>query len=311
MTVVGRFAPSPTGRMHLGNVYCALLSYLSVKSRGGRWILRIEDLDPDRSRLEYARWIEDDLHWLGLDWDEGGLDGGEWGACCQSRRTESYRLAFESLQAEVYPCFCKRADLLAASAPHASDGRVVYAGTCRTLSPERVEQLSLGRRPAYRLRLPDETISFEDRHYGRVTVDLAKECGDFILRRADGVYAYNLAVVVDDAAMGVTEVVRGVDLLPVTPEQLYLYRLLKLEAPVYCHLPLLVDASGRRLCKRNRDLEMGVLRQAGGTPRRLLGRLACWAGLQPDAGEVSLDELCRLFEWNKVPTRDVVAGLEL
>ena len=308
MIPTGRFAPSPTGRMHLGNVYCALLSYLSVKSRGGRWILRIEDLDPQRSRLDFARWIEEDLHWLGLDWDEGGLDAGQWGDCCQSRRTDLYRQAFGQLRSDCYPCFCKRADLLAASAPHTSDGRVIYAGTCRRLSPAEVERLGLERCPSYRLRLPDGEFVFEDARYGRQTVNLARDCGDFVVRRADGGYAYNLAVVVDDAAMGVNEVVRGVDLLPVTPEQLYLYRRLDLTPPVYRHIPLLVDAQGRRLCKRDRDLEMGSLRQAGASPQQILGDLGYFAGLLPDRGPATLQQLLELFDWKKVPLQNVVVG---
>ena len=308
MTPVGRFAPSPTGRMHLGNVYCALLSYLSVKSQGGKWILRIEDLDPDRSRPEFSNLIEDDLHWLGLYWDEGGTKGGPRGPYFQQRRTDIYAQVYQLLQSDIYPCFCSRADLLAASAPHAADGRAIYAGTCRDLSPQRVAQLQQCRKPAFRLKLNETDICFTDGHYGVQSARLPRDCGDFVVRRADGVFAYNLAVVADDHLMEVSQVVRGVDLLPVTPEQIYLYRRLGWKEPEYFHIPLLVDASGRRLCKRNKDLELGALRSAGIPPQRVLGDLGYWAGLLPERKPASLQDLLERFDWSMVPTGNVVVG---
>ncbi|MDE5846866.1 MAG: tRNA glutamyl-Q(34) synthetase GluQRS, partial [Muribaculaceae bacterium] len=225
--------------MHLGNIYTALLSWLSVKSRGGRWILRIEDLDPQRSKIEYARLIEDDLHWLGLEWDEGGLDGvGPNGPYVQSRRHHLYEEALERLKASglCYPCSCTRADILATQAPHESDGRVVYKGTCRPL----VMPSPYMDRPgaAVRLMVPDEDISFTDRIKGPQTVNLARHCGDFIVRRGDGAWSYQLAVVVDDALMGVTEVMRGDDLLLSAAQQIYLYRLLGFDSPEFAHVPL-------------------------------------------------------------------------
>ena len=207
--LTGRFAPSPSGRMHLGNVFSALLAWLSVRSRGGRMLLRIEDLDPDRCRPEYAETLKRDLDWLGLDWDAEQTP--------QSRRTEAYRAEFDKLAALglVYPCYCSRAELHAASAPHASDGTVVYAGTCRDLTPE--QRAVKTRAPAWRVRVPDERITVHDGLQGLWQEDLARDCGDFIIRRSDGVYAYQLAVVTDDADGGVTEIVRGRDLLSSTP----------------------------------------------------------------------------------------------
>ena len=293
---VGRFAPSPSGVMHLGNVFSALLAWLSVRSAGGRMILRIEDLDPDRSRQEYADAIRRDLEWLGLDWDEESLP--------QSARTESYRAAFDALDAKglVYPCYCTRAQLHAASAPHASDGRSVYPGTCRSLRPE---DRPVGRAPAWRLRVPDETVAFRDGHMGEYRENLLRECGDFIIRRSDGVYAYQLAVVVDDADMNVTQVVRGSDLLSSTPRQLYLYRLLGKPAPEFYHVPLLTDPDGRRLSKRDRDLDLEALRRDH-APEQLIGLLACAAGLRPGPQPVSAAELAPEFDWKQITKRRTV-----
>lgn len=306
----GRFAPSPTGRMHLGNVYSALLSWLSARSQGGHWLLRIEDLDPQRSRLDYAQLIEDDLAWLGLTWDDGGLAAG----CRQSLRSDVYEHALNRLavmrDAEgrqlTYPCRCTRADILATQAPHESDGRVVYRGTCR---PERLaageRQPDPSRPAATRLRVPDAEIRFVDGHYGPQAVNLAVECGDFIVRRADGAWAYQLAVVVDDAEMGVTEVVRGRDLLLSVPQQLYLYGLLGYEAPRFCHLPLLCNAAGQRLSKRDRSLDMEHLRRRY-TAEEVVGRLAHLAGLLPCPEPVRPQDLVPLFAWDKVPTSDIL-----
>ena len=212
--------------MHLGNVFSALLSFLSAHSKGGKWILRIEDLDPERSRREYAEMLEDDLNWLGLDWDEGGSKGGNYGPYYQSQRAKIYQEAFDKLSHLIYPCFCKRADLLAASAPHSSDGRPIYSGKCRDLSVVAIQELSKLRNPAYRIKVGDTTVNFTDGVYGYQSKSLYDVGGDFVLRRIDGTFAYQLAVVVDDAAMGITEVVRGNDLLDSTPSQIYLYNLL-------------------------------------------------------------------------------------
>ncbi|MBR1448145.1 MAG: tRNA glutamyl-Q(34) synthetase GluQRS [Prevotella sp.] len=288
----GRFAPSPTGRMHLGNVFSALLSWLSVKAKGGEWLLRIEDIDPQRSRQAYADLLMADLQWLGLEWD------GE--PVYQSRRSDIYQHYFEALrqQGMTYPCYCTRADLLATQAPHESDGRVVYAGTCRHLPPQP------GKAAATRLVVPDSDITFTDGHYGQQTVNLASHVGDFIIRRKDGAWAYQLAVVVDDALMGITEVVRGRDLLLSSPQQIYVARLLGFPSPRFIHLPLLCNAAGQRLSKRDQSLDMESLRQRY-TPQQLIGLLACLAGLQPDASPVSAQALAAGFSWDRVPRADI------
>ena len=230
-TVIGRFAPSPTGRMHLGNVFAALMSWLSVRSRGGRWILRIEDLDPQRSKIQYAQQLEEDLLWLGLDWDEGGIDGkGPAAPYMQSKRARNLPKGSpkNSRRPDIPTlAFCTRADIMATQAPHQTDGRIIYAGTCRPKSlPSKAEEPV--RAHSTRIFVPDIDICFEDRVFGYQSVNLAKHCGDFVLRRADGAWAYQLAVVIDDAAMGVTEVVRGCDLLLSAAQQIYLYNMLGL-----------------------------------------------------------------------------------
>ena len=235
METVGRFAPSPSGRLHLGNLLCALLVWLSARQKDGRVLLRVEDLDTARCPRRYSEQMERDLQWLGLDWDIGpGRDNGT-GPYYQSQRTEIYQAALETLREKglVYPCFCTRAEIHAASAPHREDGQVVYAGTCRRLTAAEIAEKSRNRAPALRLITPEERWGFTDGHMGRYEENLAADCGDFLLRRSDGMFAYQLAVVVDDAAMGVTEVVRGADLLDSTPRQLYLYHLLGLTPPVF------------------------------------------------------------------------------
>ena len=297
---VGRFAPSPSGRMHLGNVFSALVSWLSAKKNGGKWILLIEDLDPQRSRLEYARLIEDDLAWLGLDWDEGGIDGTGPGApYLQSRRGELYEKVFGRLADAglTYPCFCSRADIMSTQAPHESDGRVVYSGACR---PPRLGGTCLEsgdrKERATRIWVPDEDICFTDRLYGEQCVNLAGHCGDFVLRRADGAWAYQLAVVADDAAMGVTEVVRGSDLLLSSAQQIYLYRLLGHTPPEYAHVPLLCNEKGERLSKRDASLSMEQLRKEY-TPSHIIGLLAYYSGLLPEPFPISARGLLPLFSW--------------
>ncbi len=299
----GRFAPSPTGRMHLGNVYTALLSWLSVKAQGGAWILRIEDLDPQRSKAAYAEQIEDDLRWLGLPWDEGGNTPDYR----QSTRTELYAHYFRLLEQQglVYPCFCRRADILAAQAPHVSDNHGVYAGTCRHLTPDDIAQKRTQRTPSYRLKVPNQSIKFDDGHYGAQSHNLQHMCGDFVVRRADGVFAYQLAVVVDDALMHINQVVRGNDLLTSTPQQIYLYRLLGLEVPQFYHLPLLCSASGERLCKRDKSLDLGELRKHR-SAEEIIGELAFLAHLIDKNEPIAPRELLPLFDWQKIPHQNIV-----
>lgn len=308
--VVGRFAPSPTGRMHLGNVYTALISWLAARSAGGRWILRIEDLDPQRSRTEYARQIEDDLHWLGLDWDEGGLDDrGPHGPYSQSRRSHLYENALARLRATglTYPCRCTRADLNASSAPHASDGRRIYPGTCRpaAVPPFQAVEPGTDRPAATRLYVPDTPVAFTDAVFGPQTVDLARECGDFVLRRADGAWAYQLAVVVDDADMEVSQIVRGADLLASAAQQDYLRQILGLPPVQYAHLPLVCNAGGRRLSKRDPDLDMAHLRRDR-TPQQIIGLAARLAGLNPAGRSVRPADLLADFSFSRIQATPTV-----
>ena len=308
MAVTGRFAPSPSGRIHLGNILCCLLAWLSARQKGGRVILRIEDLDIARCPRRYGEQMCRDIRWLGLDWDEGPVIGGPSGPYEQSRRTALYQAALRRLEAQglVYPCFCTRAELHAASAPHREDGQVVYPGTCRGLTAEQAAERArrTGRAPALRLWVPEEEITFTDAHMGEYREWLPADCGDFLLRRSDGIFAYQLAVVVDDAAMGVTEVVRGADLLASTPRQLLLYRLLGLEAPAFYHFPLLLGSDGQRLSKRNADAGLDTLGERYTAPE-ILGKLAYLAGFNPSAEPRSGESLLEDFAWEKVPRADI------
>lgn len=290
--VVGRFAPSPSGYMHLGNVSVALLAWLSAKANGGEIVLRIEDLDPARSRWEYAEAIMEDLRWLGLMWDRRGED--------QSKRSAAYEAALEKLS--TYPCYCSRDELRAASAPHASDGRVIYAGTCRRLTE--AQRRAKTKRPCLRVEVPDREIGFVDGLQGPCALSLRREWGDFIVRRADGVAAYQLAVVVDDAANGVTEVVRGRDLLMSTPVQLWLYEVLGLRAPAFYHTPMLLASDGRRLSKREGDCNLQYLRRIW-PPEKVIGLLAWLTGLIDRWENVAASELIGAFSWDKVRREDI------
>ena len=372
----GRFAPSPTGRMHLGNVFCALLSWLSAKSQGGEWVLRIEDLDPQRSRREYALQLMDDLQWLGLPWDGEPV----W----QSQRGhiyEEYLLRLTEMGL-TYPCFCTRADIMATQAPHETDGRVVYKGTCRPRAIDAIGAIDSTIRtvPATtRLIVPDCTIPFTDGHYGPHPLNLAEHCGDYIVRRKDGAWAYQLAVVVDDALMGITEIVRGRDLLLSSPQQIHLRELLFFErktengtdagsesrskiyfdyaeqqggknreaglkrknnsltahhSPLTAHLsspeedvstirrdtpltvnffhhPLLCNAEGQRLCKRDKSMDLAYLRDKGTTARDIIGLLAHLAGLTNTPAPITPTELLPLFSWDKVPTEDIMLDKQI
>ena len=291
--------------MHLGNVLCCLVAWLSARSQGGKVLLRVEDLDPERSGADYERQIEEDLRWLGLDWDEGGLEAAG-GRYCQSGRSGVYEQYFDILSEKglIYPCFCSRAELHAADAPHLSDGRYFYPGTCRNLTPEEAAEKAKKRKPAWRVKVPDETVRFTDLHYGPYAENLAAECGDFVVRRADGVFAYQLATAVDDGLMGVTEVVRGRDLIGSTARQLWLQRTLGLPSPVYGHIPLLTDWDGRRLSKRDGDLDLARLREKW-RPEEIIGMLAEAAGILPAYRPVSARELIPLFSWGKVKKGDV------
>lgn len=303
MKITGRYAPTPSGRLHLGNIYAALLCWLSVRSQQGELLLRIEDLDTLRCTVENADTLKEDLQWLGLDWDREMPP--------QRTRSEYYEECLAKLaeRGEVFPCWCTRGDLKnAANAPHASDGHPIYPGTCRKLSKEERE-LRLRKKPGImRLAVPDEVIGFEDGNFGHYEQNLQSECGAFILRRADGVFAYQLAVVADDIDGGVTEVVRGRDLLDSTPRQLYLYRLLGAEPPKYFHVPLLTAPDGRRLSKRDEDLDMGLLKQRY-RAEELLGALALAAGQLDKYEPISALELVGIFDKKKVGREDIALTL--
>lgn len=284
-------------------------------------MLRIEDLDPQRSRRAFAEQMEDDLRWLGLYWDEGGLSPVSARTSSQSSFVQSERgdiyahyLNILTQKGLTYPCYCTRADIMATQAPHESDGRIVYAGTCR---PKNLaggwawidaDSHTSGRKPATRLVVPDEEIHFVDAHYGPQSVNLAKHCGDFVLRRADGAWAYQLAVVVDDALMGITEVVRGRDLLLSAPQQIYLYRLFGFPVPAFCHLPLLCNESGQRLCKRDKSLDLGEIRKAGNKAESVLGQLAFYARIIDRPEPVCSHDLVSEFSWDKVPVDDILVS---
>lgn len=303
--VRGRFAPSPTGEIHLGNAWTALLAWLQVRSAGGTMVLRMEDLDPDRSRPVYAAGVMADMKWLGLDWDEGPDVGGPYSPYSQNERRECYQAALDRLTAAgmIYPCYCTRAEL-AASAPHAGDGERVYAGTCR--QRRREDSCLSGRRPALRLAVPPGEVGFTDLCAGFVSQEISRAVGDFVVRRSDGIHAYQLAVVVDDAAMGISHVLRGDDLLYSTPRQLLLYSLLGLKAPAFAHVPLLVDEAGYRLSKRQQALSIAALRSRGVRAEVIIGYLAWKAGLLECNQPVKAAELIDGFAVEKLPSGQLV-----
>ena len=291
---VGRFAPTPSGRMHLGNVFAALISWLSVKAREGEWVLRMEDLDTLRTSEEFAQVLRDDLLWLGLTWDRETPP--------QSWRGQVYDGYFRRLEEMglLYPCYCTRSQLHSVNAPHLSDGTYVYPGTCRDLATPPKDRL-----PAWRVRVPEKVWSLRDLVQGEYQLDLSTECGDFVIRRADGIYVYQLAVTVDDGEAGVTEVVRGMDLLSSAPRQMYLQSLFGFPHPTYGHVPMLLAPDGRRLSKRDKDLDLGYLRQQL-TPEALLGALAYSAGLIDQKESISAQELAREFSWQKLRKEDII-----
>ena len=268
---------------------------------------RIEDLDAERCPRVYADLLEQDLAWLGLTWDEGGSTGGAHAPYYQSECGDIYTQSYRKLEQKglVYPCFCSRSQLHAASAPHTSDGNVIYPGTCRGLTPEEIAEKRKKKAPAYRLMVPDEAITFTDGCMGTHTENLLRDCGDFYLRRADGVFAYQLAVVVDDALMGITEVVRGRDLLLSSPQQIYLAKELGFAPPRFTHLPLLCNTEGLRLSKRDRSLDMEALRSRF-EAEDIIGLLAYKAGLQESPNRVTAEELVAGFDWKKIGCEDII-----
>ena len=290
--LVGRLAPSPTGAQHVGNARTYLIAWLSARSKGGKVVLRMEDIDSPRIKPGAAEQAIDDLRWLGLDWDEGPF--------VQTERIDLYEAALRQLQAKelVYPCTCSRTDIeRAASAPHLEHEGPVYPGTCAGRRATDVSSLA-GQSYAWRYRVGDKPVQFADALRGSVKMDLG---GDFVIWKSAGTPAYQLAVVVDDAAMGVTEVIRGDDLIPSTPRQLLIYEALGLKPPRFGHIPLVVGPDGRRLAKRHGDTRLSTLREAGVKPETLLGLLAWSCRWIDRAQPISASELIPLFRINTIP----------
>lgn len=321
----GRFAPTPSGRMHIGNIYAMLGAWLSARSSNDAIYLRIEDIDEPRVVPGAADLIMDDLQWLGLDWDGAPV--------YQSARHPLYEDALRTLQRLtiddsgavtadatgsatplIYPCFCSRADIRAASAPQEGDRFMIYPGTCRRLAetnPDEVRaRLAQGRRHSLRIAMPasNSTIAFEDRVFGHQQFNVTHEIGDSVVRRADGLFSYQLVVVVDDLAMGVDDIVRGRDLLRSNALQIWIRQALTGSTDYsYAHLPLIDNASGQRLAKREKSLDMGILRKHGVTPERVIGYCAWLLGLQGDPHSthpqpMSVQEALTEFSWAKVRT---------
>jgi len=298
---VGRLAPSPTGAQHVGNARTYLLAWLSIRSRGGRVILRTEDIDSPRIKTGAAQQAIDDLRWLGLDWEEGPDIGGPHAPYVQTQRRAHYQAALEQLkQADrVYPCTCTRSDVAAAaSAPHIGQEGPRYPGTCAQRSAR--DAAVLDRPYAWRFRATNQEQRFVDLVHGEQRCNVARELGDFVVCKADGTPAYQLAVVVDDHAMGVTEVLRGDDLLPSTFRQLELYDFFSWQAPAFAHVPLVVGPDGRRLAKRHGDTRLSMLREQGASSERLVGFLAWSCGLRKSSAPCTPREFLPDFDLNKI-----------
>jgi glutamyl-tRNA synthetase len=300
---ITRLAPSPTGALHLGNARTFLINWLMARQNGLEIVLRIEDLDGPRVKTGADQQAMNDLKWLGLDWDRGPI--------YQSPRSSIYRAAVDRLLADgkAYPCICTRREVeLAASAPHAEDGAAIYPGTCRGKFKTLQEaQAAAGRTPAVRFAVPEGTITFDDPFQGPCRFDPARDLGDFVILKADGTAAYQLAVVVDDAEMGITHIVRGDDLLDSTPRQVLLYQALGIPSatPRYTHLPLVVGADGRRLAKRHGDTRLDFYRQKGVPPERILALLARWCGVESPS-LTSPKDLLASFDLARVPKEPIV-----
>ncbi|GMK48239.1 glutamyl-Q tRNA(Asp) synthetase [Paenibacillus glycanilyticus] len=305
----GRFAPTPSGLMHVGNAWAALLAWLQIRSNNGQFVLRMEDIDGPRCRPELAGQALADLRWLGLDWDEGPDVGGPHSPYTQSERIPFYEEALDKLLAcdKLYPCFCSRAELLAvASAPHglSSEGPA-YAGTCRHLTLEQQRERREAKTPSLRFKV-DETraITYEDGIAGTMRFPPGVG-GDFVVRRADGIISYQLAVVIDDAAMNMTDVLRGADLMDSTPRQLLLYEALGLPAPRFAHVPLLMGEDGKRLAKRHGDTSIAGLKEAGVGPERIIGWLAFLAGQTDRFEPIAATELIGYFDQGRIPNEPI------
>ncbi|OWA37840.1 tRNA glutamyl-Q(34) synthetase GluQRS [Saccharibacillus sp. O16] len=309
----GRFAPTPSGKMHLGNARTALIAWLHMRSVGGEFVLRMEDIDTARSREEWAQLALTDLRWLGLNWDEGPDVGGPYAPYTQSQRLERYEEALKQLQASgsVYPCYCSRADILSAvNAPHGlnSEGPA-YTGTCRHLSAAQRAERAQHKEPSLRFALPEgREVQFDDGIAGRQYFPPGSG-GDFVVRRADGLLGYQLAVVVDDADMRITDVLRGEDLLDSTPRQILLDEALGLEIPQFLHVPLLNGPDGKRLAKRHGGISISAYRERGTPPEQLVGWLAHVSGLIDRPEPLTAAELIGHFDLARIPREAVVVDV--
>ena len=302
----GRYAPSPTGPLHLGNIRTALLAWLQIRLAGGVFVLRIDDIDAARNRPGGIEQLIDDLRWLGLDWDEGPDVGGPHAPYLQSQRSAIYDAAFEQLRdhGRVFPCHCSRKDIaLAASAPHERDAHTIYPGTCRA------RRSQAGERPsAWRYRVEQRCVRFDDEIAGEIVQRMDRDVGDFVIRRADGGYAYQLATAVDDAMMGITDVVRGADLLASTPRQIELLRALGHAPPRYWHVPLLLDAEGQRMAKRHGSAGLAAARADGFRAADVVGRLAHGLGLIAHLEALSARELLDTLNLSTLQQRLIAAA---
>ena len=305
----GRYAPTPSGELHIGNARTALLAWLQVRSAGGAFIMRLEDIDKPRSRPELARQALADLRWLGIDWDEGPNAGGPFGPYVQSGRQALYDAAIERLSAKglLYPCYCSRAELAAvASAPHGLSAEgPAYPGTCRHLNEGERRERAQRKTPSLRFAMPDRTIAFHDLAAGPQSFQPG-ENGDFVVRRADGIVSYQLAVVVDDAAMKITDVLRGHDLMDSTPRQLALYEALGQRPPRFAHIPLLLGSDGKRLAKRHGALSIRAMRESGIGSETVIGAMAAMSGLLDRIEPITARELASCFSLELIPKQPVV-----
>lgn len=308
MKIVGRLAPSPTGAQHVGNARTYLLAWLSIRSRGGKVILRMEDIDSPRIKLWAAEQALEDLRWLGLDWDEGPDIGGPSAPYVQTERVDFYEDALRKLREaeQIYPCTCSRKDIEnAASAPHASHEGPIYPDTCSSRSAADADTIT-DQPYSWRFRASDETVVFDDAFAGRQECNVKRQLGDFVVCKADGTPSYQLAVVIDDAAMGITEVLRGDDLLPSTFRQLELYRFFGFTPPTFVHVPLVVGSDGRRLAKRHGDTRLSTLRDKGTRPEELIGLLARSCSLPVESETCSAHQLLDGFSFDLVPRKPYV-----
>lgn len=308
MSLRSRFAPSPTGELHLGNARTALLAWLHARRAGGRLVMRVEDLDEGRVRQRHLTGQLEDLRWLGLDWDEGPDVGGGRGPYLQSQRKHLYDAALRRLMERgmVYECFCSRREVAeAASAPHgAADEGPLYAGTCRDMSAAEADRRRRQREPALRFRVPDRSVSFVDAIHGEQRLRAREQLGDFVVRRSDGIAAYQLAVVVDDIAMEISHVLRGADLLTSAARQILLYEALGAQPPVWIHVPLLLGPDGERLSKRHGSTSLAEIRGAGVDAAEVVGWLASTCGLAEAGESVGAADLVERFSLVAIPRQD-------